>query len=281
MERIIYGTVVDISDFPYQVALVHHRKNRKRIICGGALVRPRVVFTAAHCTHTKDFDEERKPLSVLVGANYLDDPDGRFHEIDRVVKHPDFSFHNYDHDFSVIVLKEPVEYSSKARDIAVSDEDHEGGTLATISGWGRTESGRPSKYLRATKLTVEKWGKCQDYFPGILHPRISSNMICVKPSRTTTYFAHEVYPLRIEEENTALLGVRPALMQPQTRNLSVQIVPPVSSVGSFCHRQKQGAVLYSATLIVPTEGCSYELKQTPPNALLYDGHSYYQCYVIS
>ncbi|XP_063917125.1 trypsin-like [Zophobas morio] len=204
MERIIYGTVVDISDFPYQVALVHHRKNRKRIICGGALVRPRVVFTAAHCTHTKDFDEERKPLSVLVGANYLDDPDGRFHEIDRVVKHPDFSFHNYDHDFSVIVLKEPVEYSSKARDIAVSDEDHEGGTLATISGWGRTESGRPSKYLRATKLTVEKWGKCQDYFPGILHPRISSNMICVKPSRTTTYFGDSGGPLVV---NGKLIGL--------------------------------------------------------------------------
>lgn len=186
MERIIYGTVVDISDYPYQVALVSRRGHRKRIICGGALVKPRVVFTAAHCTHTRD--DEPRDLEILVGANYVNDPDGVFHEIDSVMKHPDFSYHALDNDFSVITLKEPVEFNHKTRNIAVSEDDLKGGTVATISGWGRTEHGTPSKYLRATKLTVEKWSKCQDYFPGAFHPRITRNMICVRPSRTTTYF---------------------------------------------------------------------------------------------
>jgi secreted trypsin-like serine protease len=187
MERIIHGTVVDISDFPYQVALVSHKNHRKHIICGGALVRATIIFTAAHCTHTGN-DEERENLSVLVGANYLNDPNGRFHEIDSVTKHPDFSYHDLDKDFSVIILKEPVEFDHKARNIDISQTDHEGGTVATISGWGRTEFGIPSKYLRATKLTVENWHKCQDYFPGIFHPKITRNMICVRPSRTSTYF---------------------------------------------------------------------------------------------
>ncbi|XP_008196898.2 trypsin [Tribolium castaneum] len=205
MERIIYGTVVDISDFPYQVALVSRRNNRKRIICGGALVKPRVVFTAAHCTHTRN-DEERENLSVLVGANHVNDPDGVFHEIDTVMKHPDFSYHELDNDFSVITLKEPVEYSDKARSIDISNADHDGGTVATISGWGRTEYGTPSKYLRATKLTVENWDKCQDYFPGVFHPKITRNMICVRPSRTTTYFGDSGGPLVVDGKLIGLVS---------------------------------------------------------------------------
>ncbi|KAJ3624845.1 hypothetical protein MTP99_018438 [Tenebrio molitor] len=205
MERIIHGTVVDISDFPYQVALVSHKNHRKHIICGGALVRATIIFTAAHCTHTGN-DEERENLSVLVGANYLNDPNGRFHEIDSVTKHPDFSYHDLDKDFSVIILKEPVEFDHKARNIDISQTDHEGGTVATISGWGRTEFGIPSKYLRATKLTVENWHKCQDYFPGIFHPKITRNMICVRPSRTSTYFGDSGGPLVVNGELIGLVS---------------------------------------------------------------------------
>lgn len=187
MERIIHGYVVDIVDYPYQVALVAQRGERKRIICGGALIKPNVVFTAAHCTHATDH-EERENLAVLVGANYVDDPKGRLHSIDKMTKHPDFSFNDFDHDFSVITLNKEVEFGPRAQPIEVSSGKHLGGTVARVSGWGRTETGQPSKYLRATQLTVEVWERCQNYFPGVFHPTITKNMICVRPDRTTTYF---------------------------------------------------------------------------------------------
>ncbi|RZC42926.1 Trypsin domain containing protein, partial [Asbolus verrucosus] len=186
MERIIHGTVVDISDFPYQVALVSHRNHRKRIICGGAIVRPKIIFTAAHCTHVGE--EEREDLSVLVGANYVNDPEGRFHKIDSIMRHPGFSSHDFDNDFSVITLKKPVEYSYRVQDIAISKMEQLGGAPGMVSGWGLTEFGAPSTYLRAIKVRVENWPKCQNSFPGFFHPRITKNMICLRPSKLTTYY---------------------------------------------------------------------------------------------
>lgn len=161
------------------------RKN-KQVHCGGTLVGPDVVFTAAHCTHPNDVP--RKDLSVLVGANSVDDPEGRVHEIKRVVKHPDFVHGAFDKDFSVIVLEEPIEMSERVRPITVSLNDHGAGTKGTVTGWGLTELGKPSKYLRASKLTLEKFDKCQVYFPRSHHPEITKNMICVKPSRSSSHF---------------------------------------------------------------------------------------------
>lgn len=154
--------------------------------CGGTLVRPDVVFTAAHCTHPGNIP--RKDLSVLVGANSVDDPEGRVHQIKRVVKHPEFIHGAFDKDFSVVVLDEPAKLSDRVKPISVSLEDHEPGIKGTVAGWGLTELGKPSKYLRATKQTLEKLDKCQVYFPQPHHPEITKNMICVKPSRSSSHF---------------------------------------------------------------------------------------------
>uniref|UniRef100_A0AAR5QA59 Peptidase S1 domain-containing protein n=1 Tax=Dendroctonus ponderosae TaxID=77166 RepID=A0AAR5QA59_DENPD len=142
---ILHGKVVDITEHPYQVALLNTKVNK--IICGGVIIKPRIVFTAAHCTHTRN-DTPRKNLAVLVGANYVHDYDGNLHHIDKVIKHPDFSYHTLDSDMSVLLLKEPIKFSEKARNIDISTDDHPGGTKASVSGWGRTETGVQSTHLR-------------------------------------------------------------------------------------------------------------------------------------
>lgn len=49
---------------------------------------------------------------------------------------------------SVLVLEEPIKFSEKAQNIDISTDDHPGGTRASVSGWGRTETGYPSRDLR-------------------------------------------------------------------------------------------------------------------------------------
>lgn len=120
MDRILHGRDTDIKDHPYQVALVTTNGNRKRILCGGALIEPKIVFTAAHCTHVDD-QTIRPNLTVLVGANSLFDPEGKKHEIYRVLKHPDFKFDMFDNDFSAVVLKKPVVYNDRAQPIKISE----------------------------------------------------------------------------------------------------------------------------------------------------------------
>ncbi|XP_060522361.1 trypsin-2-like [Cylas formicarius] len=202
-EKILNGKVVDIKDHPYQVALVNKKFNR--IICGGVIIKPRVVVTAAHCTHTIRM-EPRKNLEVLVGANHVGDDDGNFHTIEKVIKHPDFSYRGLDSDMSVLLLKEPIKFSEKAQNIEISTDDHSGGTVATASGWGRTETGRPSRKLRAVDLILEYPSKCQSHFPGIYHPTITHNMVCVKPHHKSTYYGDSGGPLVVDGKLVGLVS---------------------------------------------------------------------------
>ncbi|KAK9883132.1 hypothetical protein WA026_001326 [Henosepilachna vigintioctopunctata] len=197
MSRILNGRETDIRDHPYQVALVTSKNHEDRIVCGGALVKPTVIFTAAHCTHVDD-NTLRPNLTVLVGANSLGDPKGKKHEIRRVIKHPDFTYDVFDNDFSVVVLNSPVQYNERAQPIDISEDDHLGGTKGIVSGWGLTEFNRPSENLRSVKLELEDWDKCQDHFPKPLHPTISKNHICVKPDERTTTYGDSGSPLVID-----------------------------------------------------------------------------------
>ncbi|XP_076269844.1 anionic trypsin-2-like [Rhynchophorus ferrugineus] len=199
--KILHGKVADITEHPYQVALINTKFNR--IICGGVIIKPRVVFTAAHCTHTRTM-EPRKNLAVLVGANYVEDFDGSVHHIEKVIKHPDFSYQGLDSDISILLLKEPIKFSEKAQSIEISTKDHPGGTKAHASGWGRTETGFPSHDLRAVQLTIDDEYNCQKHFPGLFHPIITDNMVCVTPHRKSTYFGDSGGPLTV---NGKLVGL--------------------------------------------------------------------------
>ncbi|CAH0564348.1 unnamed protein product [Brassicogethes aeneus] len=204
MSRIIHGDVTDIEDHPHQVALIARKQSRSKIICGGALVKPRVVFTAAHCTHVIPHARPRENLSVLIGANSLNDPRGTEHKIQKVIKHPAFGYNNFDHDFSVVLLKKPVEYTERVQNIPISLHDHMEGTRATASGYGLTEYGFPSKNLRSVDLSIERHSKCQNYFPKAFHPKITKNHVCVKPDRKTTYYGDSGGPLTV---NGKLVGL--------------------------------------------------------------------------
>ncbi|XP_019878261.2 trypsin V-B-like [Aethina tumida] len=206
MSRIIHGDVVDIEDHPHQVALVARKNTRSKIICGGALVKPRVVFTAAHCTHVIPHARPREGLSVLVGANSLHDPKGTEHKIQKVIKHPAFGYNNFDNDFSVVLLKKPVDYSDRVQNIPISLHDHREGTQATASGYGLTEYGFPSKNLRAVDLTIERHSKCQSYFPKAFHPKITKNHVCVRPDKKTTYYGDSGGPLVVDGKLVGLVS---------------------------------------------------------------------------
>ncbi|XP_050300159.1 trypsin-like [Anthonomus grandis grandis] len=201
--EILHGKVVDITDHPYQVALLNTKANK--IICGGVIVKPKVVFTAAHCTHTRNL-VPRKNLAVLVGANHVDDYEGNLHHIAKVIKHPDFSYHGLESDISILLLEEPIKFSEKAKSIPISTDDHPGGTKASVSGWGRTETGFQSRDLRAVKVELDDHHNCQRYFPGVFHPTITRDMVCIRPHHKSTYYGDSGGPLTVDGKLVGLVS---------------------------------------------------------------------------
>lgn len=96
-----------------------------------------------------------------------------------------------EYDFSLLKLKEPLEFSEKINSIELpeQDEEVEPGTFCIISGWGQQRFvGVSSRQLRAAIMVTVELGECarswieNDFTEG--YTLLSRQMICVGKETT-------------------------------------------------------------------------------------------------
>ncbi|MEJ1157377.1 serine protease [Prosthecomicrobium sp. N25] len=136
--RIIGGTKAPPASWPAVVALVRAGvpADYDAQFCGGTLVGPRWVLTAAHCV----FDITESQLEILQGTQILSTTGslGTRHAVAAIHVHPDWDSTSFENDVALVEL---------AADIAGAP------TLPMLGG------GRPARLARAgTGVTAIGWG---------------------------------------------------------------------------------------------------------------------------
>ena len=171
--KIVGGEEVAKNSIPWQVGLLSRYSNQP--FCGGTLISPYVVLTAAHCTGSDlhRVSVEEHDISVADGE--------KIHNVACYVDHPRYNKRTgLDYDFSILILETSVDIgtSSSARAACLPTDPSEKyiGKKMTVSGWGRTSDGGPgSAILKAVNVPTMSNRKCKRFY-GSHH--ITSSMLC-------------------------------------------------------------------------------------------------------
>ncbi|XP_033642455.1 mite allergen Der f 3-like [Asterias rubens] len=174
---IVGGVESPMNSRPYQVAILALNDAAGQV-CGGTLVHPEWVLSAAHCVG---------PLNdVWVGVGFHDlrdtAADGATIITGQWIKHDKFDpTGTGDHDIALIKLDQPVVLSNRVQPIPIvsADSDVAWGTDILISGWGKLspDDALPSKVLRQVVVTAVRRKHCKNVYTPIGAP-VSGNMFC-------------------------------------------------------------------------------------------------------
>ncbi|WP_249124176.1 S1 family serine peptidase [Saccharopolyspora erythraea] len=164
--RVLGGSETSAAEAPWIVALTDESD---RQFCGGALLSPIKVVTAAHCTIDLSTGKPRPlgGLRAVVGRSDLRTQEGVVSAVDAAWVHPRYQGFASGHDVAVLTLRTPVDYRVLPLVGQGETAPYQTGTVGRVYGWGRTsESGAQSSVLRSVEVPVTPDAECGRAYAG-------------------------------------------------------------------------------------------------------------------
>jgi secreted trypsin-like serine protease len=199
--RIVGGRPVPDGRYKFQAALLAQSfgtNDYERQFCGGSLISPFDVLTAAHCVEFFGDGVEQLPLSdlrVVVGRTVLTSTQGQKRRAAAVSIHPRYNPETASHDVAVVHLASPILGIQPIMLVTPGvDALERPGTLATVTGWGNTIAqpvgpGRggvnyPNR-MRVARVPIVSRAECRTVYANAGAP-IDATMLCAGATNLDT-----------------------------------------------------------------------------------------------
>jgi hypothetical protein len=180
---IVGGTPSSIASYPW-LAFIGYRGEVEEFSCGGTVVAPRLILTAAHCVLT---EAGRVAIAsnflVLTGVgNLREATPERVSRVSQVLVFPGYDPARVLNDAALLVLAGPV--SAPALPLATPPEQSLSapGTPLQVAGWGLTDVDPPRgpAVLHEAQSLVRNAASCQRSLRRVLAVYSPASQVCVR-----------------------------------------------------------------------------------------------------
>nr|XP_042910694.1 cubilin-like [Parasteatoda tepidariorum] len=167
LDRQVGGIEAIPNSWPWQVSLQHTGKEPNAHYCGGSLISPQWVVTAAHCVRSKTKAQE---LKIVLGSHnkYSRTKYEVVRNAVKIIAYPDlegerlWEASTHLHDIALIKLNAPVAYNDGIQPACLPTLGltAQPGWVCYSSGWGETRGSGFSDALKQTEQVVLSKEKC-------------------------------------------------------------------------------------------------------------------------
>ncbi|XP_072233408.1 ovochymase-1 isoform X2 [Leuresthes tenuis] len=169
--RIIGGQEAWAHSWPWQVSLQFSSISA----CGGAIINPLWVVSAAHCFKRY---KKKSLWKVLAGKHDLDklkEPEEQLVGVSRIISHHRYNTHTKESDLALVKLEQPLVFNEFVRPIGIWMSSLPELMRCTITGWGSTQENGPRVHrLQEVNVSILAFDVCNEYYKG----RVRQSMFC-------------------------------------------------------------------------------------------------------